>query len=556
MYAFDQLGTVPYAQGLGIKRFGCHAGQRKLLLTEIQFLTCCGPEADLIIYIGSAPGEKMPNLLSMFPRMRFLLVDPNYHSFSLPKDEVAFVYQNPDAISEDSLGRIRRMSRQGTARRGPNRYKYGGISSEQKRAANAELNDHPPMYMESVTFDMTQIGIGTHNNDMRAIHAQFDYVRHKSLIGDIMAGDARVYIIQDYMSEHLGGLIAASAAAAPGVRIAMISDIRTNFFGEMPTDLDYMWNDALQLIVLKQLRPAWSMLKFHPPYMDYKVGIPLVEEMLTGSARFPAFSLVRGDLSRARELGLDLIGDYQKQDRQYRYIKSSTIWLQTWAPASSSEARLVVSRADLDAPWMLYDASDWDNHFMYLKSLRGYAYFPAFYEKIRHRRDHTYDGCFDCMLEIFIFLNYLRRRADEPPMSMNASFLAEQLKQKGTQDALIAMKDQINAIMVHLPHYKCTMHGHVVRRPEMPVFYASSASTDQPSDADRYNINQVWVDGATVHVQKILEVDYRGGRSQYKYVQGAKLIIARNDVPKTDDRDEKTRFGESCLYRRHQEAGD
>ena len=54
-----------------------HWGQLKLLASEIEFLT---PHAHtpkvIVVYAGAAPGHHIPRLASMFPQMRFVLVDP------------------------------------------------------------------------------------------------------------------------------------------------------------------------------------------------------------------------------------------------------------------------------------------------------------------------------------------------------------------------------------------------------------------------------------------------------------------------------------------------
>ena len=53
-----------------------HWGQRKLLLTEIEFLTNYGLDDQyLVIYVGAAPGVYMEYLSALFPDLRFLLFD-------------------------------------------------------------------------------------------------------------------------------------------------------------------------------------------------------------------------------------------------------------------------------------------------------------------------------------------------------------------------------------------------------------------------------------------------------------------------------------------------
>lgn len=55
-----------------------HWGQRKLLMSEIEFLTMYACPGAIVVYAGAAPGSHIPVLLDMFPEIRrFDLVDPN-----------------------------------------------------------------------------------------------------------------------------------------------------------------------------------------------------------------------------------------------------------------------------------------------------------------------------------------------------------------------------------------------------------------------------------------------------------------------------------------------
>ena len=53
-----------------------HWGQRKLLLSEIEFLTLHAEEPGVIIYAGAAPGTHTEYLVSLFPMHTYVLVDP------------------------------------------------------------------------------------------------------------------------------------------------------------------------------------------------------------------------------------------------------------------------------------------------------------------------------------------------------------------------------------------------------------------------------------------------------------------------------------------------
>ena len=56
---------------------GLHFGQRKLLLSEIEFLTSIGDVTDaIVVYAGAANGSHLPFLFSLFPATKFVLIDP------------------------------------------------------------------------------------------------------------------------------------------------------------------------------------------------------------------------------------------------------------------------------------------------------------------------------------------------------------------------------------------------------------------------------------------------------------------------------------------------
>ena len=55
-----------------------HWGQRKLLLSEIEFLARFSEPGITCVYAGAAPGTHIPYLTQLFPEVaRFVLVDPS-----------------------------------------------------------------------------------------------------------------------------------------------------------------------------------------------------------------------------------------------------------------------------------------------------------------------------------------------------------------------------------------------------------------------------------------------------------------------------------------------
>jgi len=82
----DDFEQAPYKRRKGEDKTTVHFGQRKLLLSEIEFLTISVNEilADsslngkkiIVIYAGAAPGHHIPLLVNMFPFFEYFLVDP------------------------------------------------------------------------------------------------------------------------------------------------------------------------------------------------------------------------------------------------------------------------------------------------------------------------------------------------------------------------------------------------------------------------------------------------------------------------------------------------
>ena len=69
-----------------------HWGQRKLLLSEIEFLVSADVGGCVVVYAGAAPGTHLRLLVSLFPSHTFVLVDPAPFS-RLPKSKRIHIRQ-------------------------------------------------------------------------------------------------------------------------------------------------------------------------------------------------------------------------------------------------------------------------------------------------------------------------------------------------------------------------------------------------------------------------------------------------------------------------------
>lgn len=72
----DDAGTSKYYKREKEAKTVVHWGQRKLLVSEIEFLTLFAKRGDTVVYVGSASGIHIPFLSSLFHGIHFDLYDP------------------------------------------------------------------------------------------------------------------------------------------------------------------------------------------------------------------------------------------------------------------------------------------------------------------------------------------------------------------------------------------------------------------------------------------------------------------------------------------------
>jgi hypothetical protein len=226
-----------------------HLGQRKLCLSEIEFLTRVRSlwETDrkgkYVIYAGAAPNHKGMFLAELFPEHTFVFVDPGNF-------EVRYGKQDGKSINSTN-------------------FDHQGL---------VYLKRHPVVFAKNATHGRLYECLGKY---AEAIMAERN-------------SRVRVFLIEDFMNLEL----ARNLAILGSDNIIYISDIRT-----APTDLGVCLDNALNFGIMVILQPLFSMLKYRPYYfaepIDY-VSIAATEEdyeilhfALANGVDFQA-SLVRG----------------------------------------------------------------------------------------------------------------------------------------------------------------------------------------------------------------------------------------------------------------------
>jgi hypothetical protein len=197
---------------------GNHIGQRKLLLSEVQFLTnmySCNNKVKYCIYAGSAPGNKTYFLSRLFPDIKFILIDPNKFNLFLI-DEKKYHREQPhnDIVH---------------------------IYNEYPSKVNLFMNKK---YRDMTEKDKTDV------------------------IGFIKKSDYKIFIIEDFMDDKYAELFKQLGETV------FISDIRSNTSGsdnESPLDIDIYWNTSMMYNWINILKPELSMLKIRLPFLNEKV---------------------------------------------------------------------------------------------------------------------------------------------------------------------------------------------------------------------------------------------------------------------------------------------
>lgn len=189
-----------------------HIGQRKLFLSEVDFLNRQPKNVKYCIYAGSAPGHKTHLLSRMFPYIKFILIDPNEFEINLdgyathrnkPHPDIIHLYHNP-------------------------KYKYYGNAYH----GNLKLAE-----------------MSNNNKD--------------NMLEFIRKSTKKIFILEDFFNDDTATFLKRLGPCT------FISDIRSNVSGfQFPKDLDIIWNTSMMFNWMVNLQPEISMIKYRAPFFE------------------------------------------------------------------------------------------------------------------------------------------------------------------------------------------------------------------------------------------------------------------------------------------------
>lgn len=454
-YILDYPITIEEHESLILPDTNCHIGQRKTLLTEIEFYSDIKHDSNsLVIYIGSASSEHMTVITTLYPNLKFLLIDPNYHVF---EDKYEYIYQNVKAIDKFHLLSIKDLSiKNNNIDNKRDRRKAHLVKSVEHGYSTSFLNSEKKFNIYDLDKDLDQ---------KQNIMKEFYTKNYKTLLKDIFDSKTNIFIIQDYGTLELVELL---SKALEKTNIYFLTDIRTSLFkSESPTDVDLLWNYVLQIIFVKKLKPTLSMLKFRPTFFN-ELDTDLVKQfkaylsslsgresnitdMVSNKDKLYLFEMMKKDFDYVKKhYNLDMFDLYLK--RQMKYFKYDYIKTQPWAGSTSSEARMYISKKNIDKDWIEIKPDEWTGKFYYYNILRSVKYYDKYYNILKHNKRNQYDGCLDCSREIQILCQALGVNDLEPETIQNKLF---DIYEKINKTIFFDLSNN---------NYKCKYHGYITKQ--------------------------------------------------------------------------------------------
>lgn len=424
----DLPTTLTYDQVALTTQTNCHIGQRKLLLNKLEFINkfveSIDSDNNLIIYSGSAPFESSSFFFKLYPKIKFLLIDASYHLIP----DFKYIYQNINTIDKGNYDHYKNFlkdkSKNDRAVHLKNivekyvkvKFIYDLNTDKTNQTINV-YDIHNPIFKEQMNKS-----INLFNDDL-------------NLIDNIMSDkETNAFIIQDYLTINLIKQLKNkinNSKLKPN--IYYISDLRTFLYDKVPLDIDIMENSALQSIFIKIIKPIYSMLKFRTLFFDNN---KITEKIIMNKDNI--YNKDRESIDYLyKHFNIDMIKSYN--NKCLLYFDSDYVLTQPWAPHSSSESRMIISKKSIDKLFIEWDSIKYENQFYFLKNLRLFKFYRNFvYNLIDNdiNNELHYDGCYDCAREIMILADCIDKHSNN---EYSIDKIAHNLKRKEVVNEIIKL---------------------------------------------------------------------------------------------------------------------
>jgi len=364
----DILNSLKYQQNKNLTKTSIHIGQRKLFLSELQFLNNSlnniNDEA-FIIYPGGAPSNHIWNLHKLYPNVKIILIDPNeyliyidhfhnYHYYYSNKENLPIVYLRYTDI---------------------NMYKLKNL--DKKYIKFYDLKDKTEKIINKLTDDQNQ-------NEL------YNDINKNDIIDYIINSDNRIFLIEDYYNNNYSELFSLLKTKS-NYPIYFISDIRTTIVKEsLPYDLDILWNSCIQFNWINILKPNKCILKFRTPYYNDIEKIDKIPKQ-----QIEDFEYCK------KNYNLDFLENYKNHKLIYFAGENYT---QAWEGQTSAETRLVFDYNDDTLKNLInYNHLEYEDKYYFYNNIQRIF--------LLHKNKYAdkqigFDHCGDCSIEANILENY------------------------------------------------------------------------------------------------------------------------------------------------------
>lgn len=351
-----------------------HWGQRKLLLSEIQFITMYASKAKYVIYAGAAPGMHTLFLSELFPNHKFILIDPVefkvYHYYrgggNQKDDSPPIPKEIPPCVdTNDTDHHIIPKNRTD---------RFGNYSKREKDTMMEAEKRYGHLVRQF-----------SHHGDN--IQQRTDSQLRK--ISEDIVGDstAKIFILEEfYTNEHSKAF--HKYLDGPSI---FISDIRTTLFTDRPTDMDILINNAQQYVWVRELLPVAYCLKFRYPF--YESSIDEIYESVVAKSFAEIFD-------KCPEIAF--LEDYK--NKRLIFLDGN-FYLQAFPPKSSTETRLIGEIKDGHPLLIEHQPLSYYEDRLCFHNVVARSF--ILYKNPNSDRRIGFDQCYDCSLENKIWEAYV-----------------------------------------------------------------------------------------------------------------------------------------------------
>lgn len=370
---------IKYKEKMGLNVNRNHIGQRKLLLSEIDFLNRVQNKDKpfRVIYVGSSPGMHIGLLLEQYPQMRIITVDPSQLTIYIP---TGWTPNSGTVRGGDVDPRYTQHSYPDLA------LYFSATDTSMYPLESGDIGRNINFYnAEDDTDNFVDLDIPSEWTKFKENNSDMQKVGDK-IIAKIKRDEYRVYNFGQLFDYELSKVL--TAENLDDMPLYFWSDIRTRDIDKSAGDQGVkefesavLVNLAMQIEWVLRCKANEAMIKMRLPFIK-DIDLSMQDKK----------SDMRDVCTRLRdEYGYDLCGDMNNFT-----LPAGDIRLQTRVGGKSTEARLIIKRETIEAgDKMKINFEEYENKFVFL----NYVVRPCYFHKNEYAGKMYLCHCWDCTIE-------------------------------------------------------------------------------------------------------------------------------------------------------------